>query len=91
MYFSISLDPGSLPALLISHFLSSCVCYFLTLFSSLSFSLSVCVLPRFVLSGATDKKNAQKIWSRQSNKSTTVMDGGARSKASSSSQHCCLI
>ncbi len=47
-----SLDPGSLPALLSSHFLSSCVCL-----SSLLLFLSVCIAPFLSFLEPQEKKS----------------------------------
>lgn len=50
------------------------------------------VLPRFCpFWSHRRRKNVQKIWSRQSNKSTWVMDGGARHQASSSRRRCWCV
>jgi len=75
---------------------SQCSCartFFPAVFVIFSPSFPCSVLPRFLslLKPQKKKKILQKIWSRQSNKSTWVMDGGARNLPSSSSRRCVVF
>lgn len=82
MYFSQSWPWVAPSALALVLSFQRCLLFSLPLFLALYYPVFLSLLK------PQKKKSYKKIWSRQSNKSTWVMDGGARDYPSSSSRRC---